>query len=67
MEKKPRKKRESIDWNENISLASEWIKECVKIGIEPTTSQLQKKFGWTQTVASKVKSFIKIIESTENK
>ena len=67
MEKKSRKKRESIDWNANISLAHEWIKECKKLGIEPTTSQLQKKFGWTQTVASKVKSFIKIIESTENK
>jgi hypothetical protein len=67
MEKKQRKKRESIDWNSNIEMAHEWIKECKKLGIEPTTSQLQKKFGWTQTVASKVKSFIKIIESTENK
>jgi hypothetical protein len=66
MEKKSRKKRENIDWNYNVSLALEWIKKCREIGIEPTTSQLQKKFGWTQTISSKVKSFIKIIESKEN-
>jgi hypothetical protein len=63
---KKRKKRELIDWKTNIELAKAWIKECDKIGIQPTTSQLQKKFGWTQTVASKIKSFIKVMDSTEN-
>ena len=41
------------------------MEECRKIGISPTTTQLQHHFGWTQTVASKVKSFIEIIDSKE--
>jgi hypothetical protein len=65
MENKPRKKREKIDWKNNIDIAYVWIKECEKIGVKPTTTQLQKRFGWTQTVASKVKSFIEIMDSTE--
>jgi hypothetical protein len=65
MNTKNRKKREKIDWKSNITLATEWIKECENIGITPTTTQLQKKFGWTQTVASKVKSFIEVIDSTD--
>ena len=63
---KPRKKREKIDWKKNIEEASKWIRECHKVGITPTTTQLQNHFGWTQTVASKVKAFIEIIESKEN-
>ena len=62
-----RKKREKIDWTKHMSDASAWIEECRKIGITPTTTQLQNHFGWTQTVASKVKSFIKIIDSKEQK
>ena len=66
MKEKPRKKRERIDWKKNIDEATAWIVECRKIGINPTTTQLQNHFGWTQTVASKVKSFIEIIDSKEN-
>ena len=65
METKLRNKRERIDWENNINKALKWIKECEKLEITPTTTQLQKKFGWTQTVASKVKSFIEIMDSTE--
>lgn len=61
-----RKKRERIDWKKNIDDATAWIAECRKVGISPTTTQLQNHFGWTQTVASKVKSFIQIIDSKEN-
>lgn len=65
MKEPKRKKRERIDWKKNVSDASAWMEECRKIGISPTTTQLQHHFGWTQTVASKVKSFIEIIDSKE--
>ena len=63
MKNAPRKKRERIDWKSHIAVASAWMEECKKVGIIPTTTQLQNHFGWTQTVASKVKSFIEIIDS----
>ena len=66
MKDAPRKKRERIDWKKNVSDASAWMDECRKVGIVPTTTQLQNHFGWTQTVASKVKSFIEIIDSKES-
>lgn len=67
MKKQPaRKKREKIDWKKHVEEASEWMEECKKVGIVPTTTQLQNHFGWTQTVASKVKSFISIIDSKES-
>lgn len=66
MKDAPRKKREKIDWKGHIEMASIWIEECRKVGINPTTTQLQNHFGWSQTVASKVKSFIEIIGSKEN-
>lgn len=63
--KEQRKKREKIDWKQNVSDAVEWIEECRRVGIDPTTTQLQNHFGWSQTVASKVKSFIGIMGSKE--
>jgi len=66
MKQTPRKKRERIDWKKNVDDASAWIVECKKVGITPTTTQLQNHFGWTQTVASKVKSFIEIMDSKES-
>ncbi len=66
MKQAPRKKRERIDWKKNVDDASAWIGECRKLGITPTTTQLQNHFGWTQTVASKVKSFIEIMDSKES-
>ena len=62
-----RKKREKIDWKKNVDDATAWIEECRKLGITPTTTQLQNHFGWTQTVASKVKSFIGIMNSKEQR
>lgn len=59
------KKRNRINWKLHIEEAQKWINECEKIGITPTTTQIQKHFGWTQTIASKVKSFIKVMESSE--
>jgi hypothetical protein len=67
MKEKTRKKRSRIDWKKNVDEATAWVEECQKIGITPTTTQLQNHFGWTQTVASKVKSFIGIMNSKEQK
>lgn len=64
--KEQRKKRERIDWKKNVSDALKWSEECRKVGINPTTTQLQNHFGWTQTVASKVKSFMGILSSKES-
>lgn len=64
--KEQMKKRERIDWKKNVSDALEWVEECKRVGINPTTTQLQNHFGWTQTVASKVKSFIVILSSKES-
>lgn len=64
--KEQMKKRERIDWKKNVSDALEWVEECKRVGINPTTTQLQKHFRWTQTVASKVKSFIVILSSKES-
>ena len=66
MKQERRKKRAKIDWKKNVDDASAWIAECRKLGITPTTTQLQNHFGWTQTVASKVKAFIAIMESKES-
>ena len=57
---------QKIDWKKNVDDASAWIAECRKLGIVPTTTQLQNHFGWTQTVASKVKAFIAMMESKES-
>lgn len=61
-----RKRREPIDWSKNVDMARAWMRECEKIGITPTTTQIQNHFNWTQTVASKVKSIISVMESKEN-
>ena len=66
MKREQRKKREKIDWKKHVDDASAWIAECRKLGIMPTTTQLQNHFGWTQTVASKVKAFIAMMDSKEN-
>ena len=66
MKQAQRKKRNKIDWKKNVADATAWMVECRKIGITPTTTQLQNHFGWTQTVASKVKAFIEIMDSKES-
>ena len=60
--KPKRKKRETIDWQKNLADAKAWFEKCKEVGITPTTTQIQKHFGWTQTVASKVKTLLTAME-----